>query len=394
MVGPAAVAGLIRCSRVACRADSPVVIASLFTVALALPQIVPTESNAVVVRGVGATGRLSLQTMALGDGGMGRERGELVSLGRGRVRTPGGAVVDARTQGVKLTFPNKHALLITPAGRVHLRGGEMTLAHLKGMRLLLADGSAVTVRRAPGGRQPLSSVEVEVGNRTRRIWNQRTRTVNASHVGAFPGPALVAVGDGRVLYSAIPLGPMVVLERVLCPRSLQPSYARVRLVIVADVLAASLQRLPRRAPRKSVQFPQASEAAETLAFLSDRIFPKRTIPRPVTAIGELWFELSGGFRLNVVANDDIVVIGLYGETSETPAVEWTVGGRTELRFVRPFASREGYRGPRYFLRGLDLQDLVKPLLPIQVGGRDVLRARKVIQAIGGRKRRLLPVQRR
>ncbi len=389
---------MILCSAALDRADSPRVIGSLLMLALApqpgIQQIAPSGSNALVVRGVDAAGRMSLRALALGDGGTSNERGRFVVVGRGEVRTPGGVTVHTRKEGVKITFANNRALLITPAGRVHLRGGEKTLAHPKGVRLLLADGSSVTARRAPGGRQPLSSVEVEVEGRTHRIWNQCSSTMNASHVGAFPGPALMAVGDGRVLYDATPLGPMIVLERVLCPKPLESDYAKVRLAIVADVLAASLRRLPQHTPRGSVQFPQARKAAETLAVLSDRIFPTQPIPRPVGAIGELWFELAAGFTLNVVAGDHTVVIGLYGETSETPAVEWLVGGRTELRFVRPFASRNGYRGPRYFLRGLDLGDLVQPLWPIQVGSQDIARARSVIRAIGGKARTLLPVQRR
>jgi len=364
------------------------------TLCLQQGQILPTESNAVVVRGVDTAGRLQLGALALGDGGMSKGRGEFKLLGRGRARTPGGVIVDARTEGVKLTFANNHALLITPAGRVHLRGDEMTMVHFKGLRLLLADGSTVTMRRSPSGRQPLTSVEIEVAGRTHRIWNRYARTLNASHVGGFSGPALLVVGDGRVLYRAVPMGPIVVLERSLCPKPLRSEYAKLRLVVVADVLAASLRRLPKHAPRRSVQFPQVREAAETLAAWSDRIFPARAIPRPAGAIGALWFELPGGFRLNVVAGEHAVVIGLYRETSATPAVEWVIGGRTEIHFVRPCASDRGYRGPRYFLRGLDLRDLVRPLLPIQVGGRDVVRARKVIQAIGGKAPKLLPVHRR
>ena len=369
-------------------------IGSLLTLTLCLQQIVPTESNAVVVHGLDKNGRLPLQAMALGDGGMSKERGKLVSLDRGRFRTPGGALIEARTEGAKLTFTNGHALLITPAGRIHLRGGEMTLAHLKGVRLLLADGSVVTARRAPGGRQPLSSVEVEVDGRTYRIWNQRRRTINASHVGAFPGPASVVVGDGRVLYTATPVGPTVVLERILCPKPLRSRYTKVRLVVVGDVLAASLRWLPQHAPRRSVQFPQVRQAAENLAALSGRIFPPRAILRPHGAIGQLWFELPGGFRLRVVAEERRVVVGLYHEASDTPAVEWLTGGRTELRFVRPFASSRGYKGPRYFMRGLDLRDLVQPLLPIQVNARHIAHARKLIEGIGGRVPKLLPVRRR
>ena len=95
-------------------------IGSLLTLTLCLQpgpqQILPTESKAVVVRGVDTTGRLQLEALALGGGGVRRERGEFMLLGRGRARTSGGVVVDARTEGVKLTFPNNHALLITRPG--------------------------------------------------------------------------------------------------------------------------------------------------------------------------------------------------------------------------------------------------------------------------------------
>ncbi len=367
---------------------------SLLTLTLCLQQVVPTSSEAVIAHGVDRAGRLSLQAMALGGGGVSKERGRLVLLGAGRLRTPGGVLVQARAEGVKLTFQGRHELLITPAGRVHLRSGEMTLPHLKGVRLLIADGSVVTTRRASGGRQPLSWVDVEIDGRSHRIWNQRARAMAASHVRAFSGPALLVLGDGRALYRATPVGPMVVLERVLCPRPLRDRYTKARLVVVGDVLAASLRRLPRHAPRKSAQFPQVRKAADTLAAFSTKIFPARTIPRPAGAVGQLWFALPGDFRLKVVATDHRVVLGLYGGATETPAVEWLVGGRTEICFVRPFASSPSYKGPRYFMKGLDLRDLVEPLLPIRVGFRDVSRARKLIQGFGGKAPELLPVRRR
>jgi hypothetical protein len=367
---------------------------TLLTLTLCLQQIVPTNSEAVIGHGVDRAGHLSLTAMALGGGGVSKERGRLVLLGRGQIRTPGGVLIQARAEGVRLTFVSGHALLITPAGRVHLRSGEMTLAHLKGVRLLMADGSVLTALRGSGGRQPLMWVEVEADGRNHRIWNQRARAMEAGHKGVFPGPALLALGDGQVLYRATPLGPMVVLERILCPGPLRSRYTKLRLVIVGDVLAASLRRLPKHAPRRSVQFPQVRQAADRLAALSAKIFPAQAIPRPAGAVGRLWFELPDDFRLNVVATDHRVILGLYRGATNTPAVEWLIGGRTEICFVRPFASSPGYKGPRYFMAGLDLRDLVQPLLPIRVGGRDTSRARALIQRIGGKQVNLRPVHRR
>ncbi len=106
------------------------------------------------------------------------------------------------------------------------------------------------------------------------------------------------------------------------------------------------------------------------------------------------FDLGIGFRLKVSAADHRCVVGLYKGATATPAVEWVVGGRTELYFVRPFASAVGYRGPRYYLQGLDLRREVEKLLPVYPAPRDQQRARKLIQGFGGKAPELLPVRRR
>ena len=322
----------------------------LLALALCLPQIVPTGSEAVIVAGVDKKGRLPLAALALGDGGVQKTRLR-PGLERGRATTPGGVLVQARKEGVKLTFPNKQELLVTPAGRVHLRSGEMTLPYLTGLQLLLADGSIVTTIRAPGGRRPLSTVEVTMNGRTYRIWTLYTRALDATYKRRPAGPALLVLGDGRVLYRAIPIGPVVVLERTLCPKPLRGRYAKVRLAVVGDVLRESLRRLPAHAPRRSVQFSQVREAADRLAALAGRIFPPRPIPRPAGAVGELWLQLPEGFRLQVVADDRRIIMGLYRGATETPAVEWLIAGRTKIQFVRPFASSVASldcprRGPR------------------------------------------------
>ena len=251
---------------------------------LLLPQIVPDNAEAILVDRAVVGGRIQTHRFELGRGGVRDPRAEPVH-GRGSVRTPGGVLVRAQTEGVKLDFVGGGELLYAPDGRLHVRSGEATLAWFHGVRLLLGDGSIVTIRRR------------------------------------FP---------------------------------------KHRVVVLTDALAASMRKLPEHAPRKSVQFPQVAEAARRFAALSDLF--RGNICRPPGAVGELWFPMRDRYRLKLEARDnDVLVAGLYREGSDIPGLEWTFGYRSEVHFVRPAGGRKG--GPRYFLRGLEIDDLIGELVP-------------------------------
>lgn len=362
------------------------------------PQIIPANAEAVIVGKASENGALRPRLLGLGTGGV---RAVAVSRGRrvaglaaagvaGETRTPGGVLIRAKTAGVKFDFPSGRELLVSPDGRVHLRSGEKTLPFLRGVRFILGDGTIVTILRGANSRLPLAAVEVSIAGRVRRLWIGSRRVVNASHTSAFVGTTVLALGDGGTLFTANAAGPLIALQRVLCPRDRMAKTPRRRLVILGEVLVASLALLPDRAPPHSVQFPQVKEAAQKFAALG-YLFEGLT-PRPPGAVGELWFQLRDEYRLKVESTQaGVLVVGLYRATSGIPGIEWTISGRTELHFVRPDGGTSG--GPRYFLRGIDLRELVEGVLPGRQTGGQRAQVNRVVRALGGRRPNALEVRR-
>ena len=356
------------------------------------PQIVPPTAQAILAGGALQNGRVETASLGLGTGGIRAVGENPLRTTRGTADTPGGVWIQAKTAGVKFEFPSGRELLITPDCRLHLRGGERSLPFLRGVRLILGDGTIVTVRRSSTPRRPLAAVEVESGGRTILIWMGNRSAGHATRAVPFTGSSLLVLGDGGTLYRASAAGPVVALERVLCEKRLQRRFPRRRLVILGHILAESMKLLPGHAPKRSVQFPQVAEAAERFAALGPVLF-RRTVPRPPGAVGELWFELANQYRVKVESNDKgILTIGLFREGSTIPGVEWIVAGRTTIHFVRPTGGTRG--GPRYFLHGLDLRRLVTGLLPIPSNARQRQDVAKTIAALGGRTAKKLEVTRR
>ena len=373
-------------------ADSSVVTGVFASLVLGLaPQIVAPTASAVVVGGAVSNGVVQISQLTLGDGGVRASRLR-VRNARGEVRTVGGVTIRAKSEGVKLDFPSGREVLVSPDGRIHLRSGEATLSFFRGVRLVLADDTVVTIRRSGGSRTLLESVEVETGDEEAyRIWSGNRPSINSSRASAFTGDSLFALGDGGCFYTVSAAGPLLALERVLCPRDLENQYPRRRVVVLGDVLARSLLELPDHAPRRSIQFPQTHEAALRFAALG-YLFGGVT-QRPLGAVGELWIELADEYRLNVaVGTGGVITIGLYREGSGTPGLEWVVASRTTLNFVRPNADLGN--GPRYFLRGIDLRDFVTDLVPIPNSRRQRVRVAQMLGNLGGRRTVTLEVKRR
>jgi len=69
-----------------------------------------------------------------------------------------------------LDFPSGRALLVSPDGVVHARDGDRTMRSFRAIQLWLGDGTRVTATPAPGGRDPLRSVEVDTGDRELVLW--------------------------------------------------------------------------------------------------------------------------------------------------------------------------------------------------------------------------------
>ena len=249
----------------------------------------------------------------------------------------------------------------------------------------------VTIRRGAQTTLPLASVEIESEGRRQRIWSTARKARNATHVGAFVGSTVMVLGDGGTLFMADAAGPLVALKRVLCPKAARRESPARRLLVLGDVLAASMEMLPEHAPAKSVQYPQVREAAHKFAAMG-RLFA-RPIARPASAVGELWFQLPEDYRLKVEATaQGVLMVGLFGPAGPVPGVEWTLSGRNLIHFVRPTGGLRG--GPRYFMRGISMEDLIGKTLP----GRSshVQRARVVecVRSLGGRRPKSLEVKRR
>lgn len=311
-------------------------------------------------------GGLPLPAFGLGDGGLATDAKRALAADPGDVLTPGGIRVRARAEGVKLDFPAGTEMLITPSLRMCLRGGEQTLPALGTMTLSFVDGSHLELEPDGNGRRPIRRVTLVTPTMRKGFWPpQQSVLVEASHRKnvAPVFNAYLVLGDGRCVYRAVPLGPLLGLRAVLRPRD-DPRFPDSRIVVVGDILAASLRRLPGHVPPTPVQFPQAPEAAQRLADAADSLFAAGTIARTAQATGPLVLALPQEWRLRLElgVQRGRLTIGLGRADSVTPAVEWTINPvRTELHLVRPNGGQNG--SPRYFLRGIDLSDDLRRLWP-------------------------------
>ena len=371
---------------------SGVIAIFLISVVGMAPQIAPAASEAVLLGRSPHGARLAPGRLSLGSGGV-RSQVKGVPTRRptraGCAKTVGGVRVSAKAEGVKVTFASGRELLVTPSGRIHLRSGEHTLPFFGGVRLCLADGSVVTIKRGSSSRRPLMSVEVEDAGKVRRIWAGSRRVIHASYSKAFAGSTLFALGDGGSLYRIDRAGPVLALSRVLCPKNQTHLTPPHRIVVLGDVLARSLKLLPQHAPRKSVQFPQVEEAARRFAELS-YLFSE-DVARLPGAVGELWFPLAEQYRLKVSTSERAVIsIGLYRGASDIPGVEWLVTSRSTIHFVRPDGGARG--GPRYFMRGIDIRHLIDEAVSVPDSPGSRRGVAGVMRALGGQQPKKIQVR--
>lgn len=355
---------------------------SLLALALLLPQETAPDVGAVILSGVVQQGRVPLADLGLGDGGLGAPVRSPEGLRACQQLTPGGILVRAQREGVKLDFPSGAELLLAPSGIVHVRDGSRSLRSLHAVELWLADGARVRATRS-GGRTPFRQVEVITGSKSTILWQRHLPLRRAAVAPKPSGTCYLALGPGDVLYQGTTLGPLIVLERALCPVRRQGEYSRTRLIIAGDPLADSLRLLPNHIPPQSVELPEAPRTAAILAQFASTLFRRGRIERPAGALGALVFPLTGGYRLGV---DELrggpVWLSLYRGPSEVPVVEWRIDVRTTLHLVRPEGGRNGL--PRYYLRGIDLTDATRDLLALPRSAQATARARDVLRSLGAR----------
>lgn len=362
-------------------------IEALLALALLLPQT-PTgprtqRTGAVIVSGVVSQGRLPLAELGLGDGGLGDPVVSPRQLGPGHHVTPGGVLVRAQREGVKLDFPSGVELMMMPDGVVHLRDGTSSARSLHTLEIWLADGSRVRAARSSGGRSAFRQVEVIEGSKSMLLWRRDLQLRLPATPQRPNGTCYLALGRGEVLYEAAAIGPLIILHRALCPRREAGAFPSSWLAIAGDVLAASLRRLPDHIPPQSIEFPQAPRAAANLAQSAAALFPPGRLERPRGAVGALVFPLVSDFRLTVEEQrDGPIWVGLYRGGAEIPVVEWRVQHRTTLHLLRPEGGRNGL--PRYYLRGIDLTDDTSPLVPVPTTALSWKRARTTLRVLGAR----------
>lgn len=365
---------------------------------------------------------LHLGRLGLGSGGCSTDLEASRSTHEGRgLRTPGGVHVLADRAGILVRFPYRDEdktrdLLIAPDGFVHLRDGGVGEPDADGrIALYLADGSVVTVQAARPGSAGLTAVTVSTIDlelpvvlwgldearakaaeastpRRRRSVRRRASTRHRSFGDLPVGTVWYALGDGRSIYRPVPSGPLVVLESVVAPAEpdpREPLPASAAVVVVGDVLEASLRELPRVVGRQRIQFPQAREVVLRLARDAGKIFRKGVSLRPPGGLGDLLIPLGEDFLLSVEVLDAAKMhgslrLGLTKRGATAPVIEWVVrNGKTTAHLVRPAAGSGD--GPRYFLRGHDISGMVDGLVPaVPVDPTSGVRARQLLRRLGAR----------
>ncbi len=337
-----------------------------------------SDALAVIVTERRVGGALPLQRLGLGDGGLDGDRLAAAGPRLGRTRTPGGVLVRAQAQGVKLDFPSGAELLAAPDGWLHGRDDRAHVARSGTYELWLADGTRVRIGLA-GPRRPLAKVECIAGSRSLVLF--RGRRPQLQWVAAPPpAPITVAVlGRGDVLYRAAATGPILTLERLVCPPAARRVYPEHRVVLAGAPLAASLVALPARVPPKPLEFPAAPAIAAEVARAAGVLFPTGFRERPPRAVGEVLFELSGGLRLWIDEEPEHGLALALGPPAGEAVVEWRCGSRTTLQLMRPPAEDDG--GPRYFGRAVDLTDWVRPLWPLRPSAAGDAQVRAVLAAL-------------
>ncbi len=330
-----------------------------------------------VHRGVLGERGVEFARLGLGDGGVGARRDSHTDVHGGHV-TAGGVLVRAQPQGVKFDFPNGADFVVDTRGAIRLRGGEATPPHHNGLRIALGAGAVVEI--VPPGREsdPLRHVEVREGGRATALWRHGAVLTWSPEARAAREIALVALGDGRVLYRGGVLGPIVGFERVLCPNELATTTPAQFVGIVGDVLARSLADLAFTASRRLATEPQLVQRANGLARAAAQLFLRGdAASRPAGATGELLIPLDEGVHLAIPprpAGD--LALDLWITGADLPECEWVVGTRTLLHLLIRNEAGE----PRYAMQGVDLSAHLVGLLPIEASSDGAALVRRLITA--------------
>lgn len=277
----------------------------------------------------------------LGCGGIAPVQGRKAPAGRqpdGTLHTRGGVVVEARAEGVKLTFASGRELLFMRDGHLHLRGGEHAGPFGTGIEFTFANGEKLRIVRSGSARAPIEDVLWIDGTEAVRTWGRSGPVFEAVEPQGWSGPRVLCAGHGDAVYRAVAVGPLLVLDAALLPTADADRLPMQRIVLAGEALAASLQALPGSVPRRRHD-EEEMKGVVGLAEVAGRIFaPGRRPPLRVEK-GELRWSLHNGFELSLEVTDQSPArLVLHRGHAVDGLVEWRLGAVTTLRLCVPPAA--------------------------------------------------------
>jgi hypothetical protein len=294
------------------------------------PQQLPEASAPLLL--VPALDRIGPEC-GLGDGGFRQGPRPEPDPRPGHGLSPGGATVECRREGVKVTFPGGRELLFAPDGYLHLRGGEVIGQFGGGVELQFLDGSSLRILRCGSRRTPIESVVLARGGAGVRLWSGQDADATPVEAGTWVGDREWCLGDGGALYRAIALGPLVTLQRQLLPKDLDPAPPPARLVLAVDAVLQSVQDLV-EARGKRVEREATPELLAVIEALPS-VLVADLHPPPRISAEPLRFVLRRGFVLQFALAGAELRMELCHEQSSAPFLVWRLGYASEVAYAMP-----------------------------------------------------------
>lgn len=317
------------------------ILASACVLSLLAPQAPPTPPaprppvmHAQVVLAAAAD-PVPLAEFGLGSGGFDTAEPRSLHWSKDGCTTAGGARIECRSVGVKLTFPSGRELLVAPDGHVHLRSGEVAGPFAAGLELRLGDGTAVRITLSQGTRERLRDVQVVDGERVLQPWRRGEANTWIERPSFWAGLRFCCCGDGGDLYRAVALGPMVVLDRVLVAADRADQAPPERLVVLTAPLLQSLAVLQQQHRQPDPAVRRLVTAVAGIADRGDAIFPAGASLARADKNTLRWL-LRGGYELELQLEGPMAPrLSLFAGESPRPLVEWTLQGSPALYLGNP-----------------------------------------------------------
>jgi hypothetical protein len=290
----------------------------------------PQQLSAELVL-IGGTAERLGPDCGLGDGGVTQTAKIAIRGTPGECASPGGALVQCRREGVKLTLPSGRELLFAPDGFLHLRGGEVAGPFQSGVELFLLDGSSIQILRASSRRFPLQTVQMVYDRKATQLWSSDGVDFSPTDCQPWSGDRLWCFGAGDSLYRAVALGPLITLCRVLVPADQAQQMPTARLLLAVDQVVGSLGEMmtarPKRIERETTPELRAVVDAAATIFVADEHAPPR-VSREA-----LRYALRRGFELSFELDGIDLRMGLCRSGSSMPMISWHLGYGADVAYA-------------------------------------------------------------